>query len=58
MLPRDPNRPEVPDTSANDHAYDASSYAVSHEPRITRVSVNYRSGLVPPEGSPNYWQIH
>jgi len=40
LLPRDPNRPEVPNTAANDHAYDASSYAVSHEPRITRYRAN------------------
>jgi hypothetical protein len=36
LLPRDPNRPEVPNSAANDHAYDASSYAVSHVPRIVR----------------------
>lgn len=39
VLPRDSNRPEVPDSAANDHSYDASSYAVSHEPRIMRQGI-------------------
>lgn len=33
-LPRDLNRPELPDTKANDHAFDGSAYAVSHIPQI------------------------
>ena len=35
-LPRDPHRPELVDTSASDHAYDAASYACSHVPQIMR----------------------
>jgi hypothetical protein len=38
-LPRDPIRNDLPDTKAIDHAFDASAYAVSHEPRILRVRV-------------------
>jgi len=34
MLPRDLNRPDLPDTKANDHAFDASAYACSHIPQI------------------------
>jgi hypothetical protein len=55
VLPRDNLRPEIPDTKANDHFYDGAAYAVSHEPRIARIGINWRSGLVPPPGSPNYW---
>jgi hypothetical protein len=38
-LPRDPIRNDLPDTKAIDHAFDASAYAVSHEPRIARSRV-------------------
>ena len=44
VLPRDPHRSDVPDTSANDHFYDASAYAATHEPMVittTRVIGSY-----------------
>jgi predicted ATP-dependent Lon-type protease len=37
VLPSDPHRPDIPDTSANDHFYDASAYAATHEPLVMRV---------------------
>jgi hypothetical protein len=37
VIPSDPHRPDIPDTAANDHFYDASAYAATHEPRVMRV---------------------
>jgi Terminase large subunit, T4likevirus-type, N-terminal len=36
ILPRDPLRHDLPNTAANDHAFDAASYGCDHIPRIVR----------------------
>jgi hypothetical protein len=37
-LPRDPQRPDLPDTKANDHFYDGAVYGVAYELPIARIS--------------------